>query len=188
VAAKKGRVGVAAKKGRVGVAAKKGRVGKFKFPTLTRGRGMRLPSRLRSRQQRLEARLRRRQLRLEARAERKSIRRAMKDSGAPMDPMLDAQLPESMVDHAMGPSSGEYMRSMESGLIPSAPPMSETETGPMTDYDDDEGFPWGKIALGLGIVVALGVVVKVATKKKNKKKKKKKPPKAPTRPPLRPAL
>ena len=85
----------------------------------------------------------------------------MKDSGIPMDPMLANDLPE-------------YMQ--ESGIISDSMALPSPMIEPMDVLDDDisaeSGTPWGKIAIGLGVVLALGVAAKVVSGGKAKPKAK----------------
>lgn len=110
---------------------------------------------------RLQARLSRRALRQEARRANKAAKQAMKDSGIPMDPMLANDLPE-------------YMQ--ESGIISDSMALPSPMIEPMDVLDDDisaeSGTPWGKIAIGLGVVLALGVAAKVVSGGKAKPKAK----------------
>ena len=111
---------------------------------------------------RLQARLSRRALRQEARRAKQAAKQAMKDSGAPMDPMLANDLPEYMQE------SGIISDSMS---LPLPPPLPDS--GLDADlYDEETGTPWGKIAIGLGVVLAMGVAYKAISGSKAKGKAK----------------
>lgn len=81
-----------------------------------------------------------------------------------------AMLPDSMMQQGYMPEGGAASSMMESGIIeggalsPGAMDVSaDIEEGAL-----DEGPPWGKIALAIGLVVVAGVGIRAATKKRSK--------------------
>ena len=147
-----------------------------------------LRQRLSRRQRRLRERLRRRQMRDQARQTRKGFKRQTdRDSGMPQDSWsMQAETPAYMESGDQRPGGGF----MDPGGMASDQMLPESAAdAAMMDYGD-EGLPWGKIALGLGIVVALsaGVKARRKPKAKAKAKPKAKPKAGPRLAPPRPAL
>ena len=138
-------------------------------PFLFAGRKARLEARFARRDARLRARLQRRQQRQQARQQRRAARgsaRAARGSAQPMDPIAaqQAQLPE-MMEQGLPPEM------MDQGLPPESA-LPDAGAGMDAGYEDDLGgggmgdLPWGPIAIGVGLLVVVGVGLKVAGDKK----------------------